>query len=174
MILATVGGSALVFTGGLLAWHSSGYELPEETQRLLRTLTAKEALIVAAVAARILRSDHRDDPSAADVDAALFIDGIAARLAERNLRDLRRLLHVVEHVLPVWEGHFSRFTRLAGAEQDAVLRAMMTSEVTVLRGAFDSLKCLCVMAYYRDPRTWARIGYDGPLVARPPRGWAAT
>ena len=41
----------------------------------------------------------------------------------------------------------------------------------LLRGAFDGLKSLVFMGYYRDPRTWRILGYDGPRVNRPDEGW---
>jgi len=28
-----------------------------------------------------------------------------------------------------------------------------------------------MMGYYRDPRTWGVLGYDGPLMNRPEGGW---
>ncbi|MBL8609283.1 MAG: hypothetical protein JNL38_18280 [Myxococcales bacterium] len=43
----------------------------------------------------------------------------------------------------------------------------------LLRGGFAGLKSLIFMGYYRDPRTWAILGYDGPRVGRPERGWGA-
>jgi hypothetical protein len=39
----------------------------------------------------------------------------------------------------------------------------------MLRGAFSALKALVLMGYYRDPSTWAILGYTGPLVAREPK-----
>jgi len=164
-------GTAALAAGAVLAWQTSGYEVPDATARTLIALSAKEYLVVAAVAARILRSDGADFPSADDVDAALFIDKMVARVDPANRTDLLRLLHLLEHVIPLQSGRAGRFTRLDGAGQDAVLTAMMTSPVGLVRGAFEALKSLCVMAYFRDPRTWGAIGYDGPLVGRPREGW---
>jgi hypothetical protein len=112
-------------------------------------------------------------PSPDDVGVALFADGLIARLDSATRRDLRRLLHVLEHALPVAAGRLGRFSRLDGDGQDAVLAAMAESPVGLLRGAFVTLKGLCALAYFRDARTWAAIGYDGPLLGRPPEGWAA-
>lgn len=164
-------GTAALAAGGVLAWQMSGYDAPEATVRRLRALSPKEYLIVSAVAARILRADAPDVPSAADVEVALFIDGMVARLDPANRADLLSLLHLLEHALPLRSGYTSRFTHLDGARQDAVLTAMMTSSVGLVRGAFEALKSLCVMGYFRDARTWGAIGYDGPLVGRPSAGW---
>jgi hypothetical protein len=165
-----VGGAALA-VGGVLAWHTRGYEVPPETARTLRALGPKEFLVVQALAARIVRPDAPDMPTPDEVGVAAFVDGLVARLDAANRSDLLRLLHVVEHALPLASGHASRFTQLAGPAQDAVLTAMMTSRVPLLRGAFEALKSLCVMGYFRDARSWAGIGYDGPLVGRPVGGW---
>lgn len=166
-------GATVLAVGGVLKWQTSGYDVSEDTARHLRALSPKEYLIVAALAARILRADSPDMPSAADVDVALFIDGMVARLDAANRTDLLRLLNVLEHALPLSSGRRGRFTHLDGAGQDAVLTAMMTSPVGLVRGAFGALKSLCVMGYFRDARTWAGIGYDGPLVGRPAAGWTA-
>ncbi len=166
-----LGGAAAVGLGGLFAWQTSGYEVPSAIARRLRALTPKEYLIVEAAAARILRSDRPEDPAPGELEVALFVDGFVARLDEATRDDLKKLLHLLEHGLPLSAGRASRFTRLDGPGQDGVLAAMMNSSVGLLRGAFDSLRSLCAMAYWRDPRTWQAIGYDGPLVARPSGGW---
>ncbi len=165
-------GVAALAAGGLFAWQTGGYDVSDDTVAKLRALSPKEYLIVAAIAARILRVDAADMPSAGDVDVALFIDGLVARLDAANRTDLRRLLQLVEHAFPRSGGHAARFTRLDGVAQDAVLDAMMTSSVDLVRGAFEALKSLCVMGYFRDARTWAGLGYDGPTVGRPARGWS--
>jgi hypothetical protein len=166
-------GAAALAVGGIFAWQTTGYEVPVDTERRLRALSPKEYLIVAALAARILRTDARDLPTSAELDVALFIDGMVARLDAANRRDFSSLLQLLEHAMPRGSGHASRFTRLDGDAQDAVLSAMMTSSVGLVRGAFEALKSLCVMGYFRDARTWAALGYDGPTLGRPARGWAA-
>lgn len=171
LLRAGLAGGALLGLGGLLAWHTLGYEVPWAVKRRLRTLSPKEYLIVAAAAARILRSEDPAYPSPEDVEAAFFVDELAAALDPAALDDLKKLLHVLEHALPISTGRPDRFTRLDGEAQDAVLRAMSESSIGLMRGGFDALKSLCAMAYFRDARTWDAIGYDGPLVGRPSGGW---
>lgn len=166
-----VAGTAALAVGSALAWNLSGYEIPDGVRRRLVALTAKEYLIVKALAARILRRDADDLPTPEELHVASAIDQLVAKLDEGNRTDLKKLLHLLEHGLPWTCARPSRFTRLDGASQDVVLASMMTSRVALLRGAFDSLKSLCVMAYFKDARTWAAIGYDGPLVRRPEEGW---
>jgi hypothetical protein len=181
LLRAGLGGAALLGLGGLLAWQTSGYEVPAEVAARLRALSPKEYLVLGAFARRLLRDDVSAGgaagapafPSPDEVGVALFADGLIARLDPATREDLRRLLHVLEHALPASAGRLGRFSRLDGDAQDAVLAAMAESSVGLLRGAFVSLKSLCVLAYFRDARAWPAIGYDGPLFGRPPEGWAA-
>jgi hypothetical protein len=110
-------------------------------------------------------------PSPDDVDVAGFIDGAAARMHPAVRRDLGRFLVYLEQVAPIACGYLSRFTQLEPADQDRVLASIEASSHDLLRGGFEGLKALVFMGYYRHPRAWAVIGYDGPLLSRPPRGW---
>lgn len=159
-------GTIALGAGGLLAWHSSGYEVPSAVSRRLANLSEKEYLIVEALADRILRSDDGALPPPREVDTALSVDALLSTLHPADRRDLLRLLHVIEHALPPWEGMLSRFTRLDGAEQDAVLEAMQSGSSHLMRAGFEGIKSICALAYFRDDRTWEAIGYDGPLVGR--------
>jgi hypothetical protein len=173
-----VGGALLLGAGGVLAYQSSGYEVPRSIAENLYALSAKEYLVVEAIASRMLRADEPPEgesayPSPEELGVAASIDVFVARLDDANRADLRRLIHVVEHLMPWSGGLTSRFTRLSGPEQDRVLEAMETSPIGLLRGAFNALKALCVMGFFSHPLTWGPIGYDGPLVARPREGWVA-
>jgi hypothetical protein len=107
------------------------------------------------------------------VDVVGFVDGYVAHLPAAIRRDLQRAFAMLEHLAPFGAGFTSRFTRLEAGDQDKVLAALESSPVDLLRGAFDGLKALVFMGYYRDPRTWTIVAYDGPLVNRPDAGWNA-
>lgn len=166
-----VGGAVLLGVGGTFAYQTSGYTVPDLVRSRLYALSPKEFLIVSALAGRILRRDADDLPLPEEIDAAFSIDLLVARLDPANRRDLLRLLHALEHVLPLSAGVFSRFSRASGEDQDLVLLSMQESSQAMLRGAFGALKSICVMAYFSHPLTWGAIGYDGPLVGRPATGW---
>ena len=159
-------GSIALGAGGLLAWQTSGYEVPDAIARALTCLSPKEYRIVEAVAERIVRSDDPAFPPARELGVAARIDALIAALHPADRRELRGLLHLVEHGLGPWNGAASRFTRMGGAEQDAVLEAMGTGSSGLLRAGFEGLKSLVALAYFADERAWAAIGYDGPLVGR--------
>jgi hypothetical protein len=136
------------------------------------SLAPWEFVVVEHAARRIAAPDHPDDlsiPTADDLDVAGFVDGYAARLSVPVRRDLRRALLYLEQVAPLVRGHGSRFTELSAEDQDHVLQALEASPLMPLRGAFAGLKSLVFMGYYRDPRAWALIGYEGPMRGRVPR-----
>ena len=84
----------------------------------------------------------------------------------------RFVAYASSSVAPLREGLAARFSRLPAADQDRVLAATEASSSDLLRAGFDGLKSLCLMGYYRDPRAWSVVGYDGPLVGRPASGWS--
>ena len=170
-----VGALAVLAIGGVAGvLRSGGYDVPPG-QRLV-TLSGWQFVVLQHAARRIAAPDRADGsiPSADDLGVAAFVDGWLARMRSDVRRDFGRFLAYVEHLAPLREGYGSRFTKLDAAAQDRVLAATEASSSDLLRAGFDGLKSLVLMGYYRDPRTWGIVGYDGPLVGRPPDGWGGT
>jgi hypothetical protein len=149
-----------------------GYAVPAERAARLVALAPWQLVVVEHAARRIAAPDAAA-PSADEVDAAGFVDAYVAGMPAATRDDFLRLVGYLEHLAPVGEGLSSRFTRLAPDEQDRVLRSLEASSKDLLRAGFAGLKSLVFMGYYRDPRTWSVLGYDGPMVHRPPGGWSA-
>lgn len=168
-------GAACVLGGSAIAVvRTRGYRVPDEVGSRLVALSGWQYVVVQAAARRICAKDDEQDasiPTSDDTDVAGFVDGYVASMPEPVRRDIGRLLAYVEHLAPLRAGFASRFSRLDADAQDAVLRAMESSSIDLLRGGFEGLKSMCFMGYYRDPRTWRVLAYDGPLVARPPGGF---
>jgi hypothetical protein len=166
---------AAVLTGcGLVAGtlRTRGYRGPSD--RSLQSLALWEWVVVRHAALRITAPDEAvvpPPPTSDEVDVAGFVDEWLTRLPQHTVFDLGRFLVYLEHVAPVGCAHMSRFTRLTPSEQDRVLASIESSESDLLRAGFEGLKALVFMGYYRDPRTWRILGYDGPFVGRPPQGW---
>lgn len=177
LLKGTLAAAALAAAGAVAAAvRTSGYHVAPERARTLRALAPWELVFVEAAARRIAAPDRPGDattPSADDVDVAGFVDAFVAGMAPRMRRDLGRLFAYVEHLAPLRLGLRRRFTSLDPGDQDRVLEALEASDVDLLRGGFEGLKALVFMGYYRDPRTWTILGYDGPTWRRPAAGWAA-
>lgn len=172
--LAYVGG-ALVAAGGLAAIvRTRGYAVAPARAASLKSLAPWQLIVFEHAARRIAAPDDETPapPSPDDVDVAGFIDAYVAHMAPPIRRDLLRLVAFVEHIAPFAVGLTSRFTRLAPADQDRVLAGLEASDQTLLRGGFAGLKSLVFMGYYRDPRTWKALHYEGPLIGRPEGGWS--
>jgi hypothetical protein len=74
----------------------------------------------------------------------------------------------VEQLAPLAAGFARRFTELSASDQDDVLAGLEESRIDVVRAGFQAMKSLVMMGYYRDPRTFAILGYGGPLLSREP------
>jgi len=159
----------LLVAGGLLALggvvalvRSTGYVVPDGTK--LTSLEPWQWLVVRDLARRVCAADAPNVVNPDSVDVAGFVDGYAAKMPPKQRRDLFRFLRFVEQLAPAAKGHASRFTRLAPEDQDSVLESLESNSNDLLRGGFDAVKSLLFMGYYRDPRTWTILGYEGPRV----------
>jgi hypothetical protein len=174
--LAGIGAGVGAVATGLGAWRFAGYFVDPSRATRLQVLDAWELCVVDALGDRLCALDVAEDsigapPTAREVDVGLFFDGYLAGAASDVQRDLRGALALVEHLWPLRCGARHRFTSLVASEQDRTLAALERAPVELLRGCFFGLKSVVMMGYWRDPRTWGVLGYDGPLVARPSEGW---
>lgn len=165
-----VGGAVLLGVGSLV-WRARRAPLAEPRWAAgpWQFLSRAEAVIVAAVAARLL------DPG--DVEKAVPPDELGvARFFDRFLhlahpevqRDLRALLAAFDGVGPLAVGLPGRFVNLPVDEQQRVLTRWERGPHPMRMG-FTALKQLSFMAHYGRDATWPLLGYDGPIV---PRGYA--
>lgn len=167
-VLEALGGAALATGGALAVVRRSGYATPPAR----RALDASRWAVASAVAARVCAADDRGAPSADEVGVTAFVDAYVAEMPEPQKSDLSRFFDFIEQLAPTLTiRRTSRFTRLSPADQDRVLAGLEASDVPLLRGGFAGLKALLFMGYYRDPRTWAIAGYEGPTIGRPVPPW---
>jgi hypothetical protein len=166
--------AAVLLVGGAVAvgLRTRDYSVP--AGRKLVVLASWQWVVVRQAAERIAAPDEIGSmslPTAHDLDVAGFVDEWLGRMNARVVRDFGRFLAYLEHVAPLACGMLPRFTKLTASEQDRVLASLEASQSDLLRAGFEGLKALVFMGYYRDPRTWSTLGYDGPFVGRPPGGW---
>jgi hypothetical protein len=161
---------AVIFGGAAAigALRSRGYDVPADKAKDLVSLAPWQFVVLTHLARRIAAPDLSDGsvPSPDEVGVAAFVDEQIAAMRPKMRKDLLGFFGLVEHVLPLGSGYTSRFTQLAPDAQDAVLKKLEASERDLLRGAFQGVKCLVFMGYYRDPRTWSVLGYEGPWVSK--------
>jgi len=171
-LLGIVGGALVLGASAVAVVRTRGYSVPAD--RRLVAFSPWQFIVAQHAARRIVAPDRPGDaaiPAADDLDVAGFVDAWVARMDGRVRRDLGRFLGYLEHAAPIGAGFATRFSRLAPTEQDEVLASLESSSSDLLRAGFDGLRSLVFMGYYRDPTTWAIVGYDGPLVNRPAGGW---
>jgi hypothetical protein len=153
--------AGIVAGGGALALiRTRGYDLAEAISGGLVVLAPWQYLVLNAFGRRVLA------PEAADV--ASFADGYLIDLAAADRRDLLAFVAYLEHAAPLAVGRLGRFSELDSEQQDEVLASIEQSAIGLLRGGFQALKALAMMAYYRKPESWAALGYGGPVVTWKP------
>jgi hypothetical protein len=166
-----IGGVVSAFGGAVALVRAGGYDVDVATSARLRVLAPWQYAVVRHIARRMLAADRSDDvPSADDVGVAEFVDAYLADMRPALRRDLLWFLRFVEQLAPFGSASLHRFTALAPADQDEVLSALETSHVDRLRVGFQAIKSLVMMGYYRDPRTFAILGYRGPLLGLSQQG----
>jgi hypothetical protein len=161
MMKAAIASGAIAALGGAVALvRSRGYA----GGPALASLEPWQYAVVQHLARRVCAADAPDVVTPDEADVAGFVDGYVATMPSKLRRDLMRFLLFVEQLAPIGAGMATRYTRLAPEEQDRVLASLEASTSDLLRGGFDAVKALLFMGYYRDPRTWSILGYEGPLV----------
>ena len=134
--------------------------LPRDPAPGFRMLDAESARICEVLAERFIGPRHALVPVVAEVDQTLEALPEVGALWKR----LPRLLE--ESTLA--DGHFSPFTSLSAAEQEAVLWAWAGASLLPRRQIFHGLRDLLVSHFYFQAASWSAIRYDGPWIGRLP------
>lgn len=174
-----LGGAALLSGATVLGIGAVGYDVERRVAERLVYLSTKEYCVLKACVDRIVGplpapTSSIEQVRIADVadadDPALFIDGFLRFFDAPTRFELKGLMHLVEHSASIFgsnaAGRLRRFTGLLGDEQDQVLREWQSSSLTIRRQGFQGLRSLVFIGFYRDPRTFAALGYDGPTLER--------
>jgi gluconate 2-dehydrogenase subunit 3-like protein len=159
----SLGGIALLGVGSVLPAGCRSYPKPAVT---LRFFNPREYAIMNAVAERLVDGQGLVGPGADHVDVAVHVDALVTEWDAEAQGQLRTMLRVFEHGTYLFDLRRKRFTRLPPAQQDEYLTGWMNSTLGARRIVFRALKALSAGGFYDDPRTWPRLGYDGPWRGR--------
>ncbi len=166
-----IGGAVGLSAAALGLLRGTGYAVPAGRERTLSSFAGWQYVVVAHVARRITAPDPIGAalgaglPTSDELDIAGFIDQRLVTMRPKVRGDLLSFIGIVEHVRPLANGYGRRFSNLLAAEQDEVLASLESSDSSLMRAGFEGLKALVFMGYYKDPRTWPVLGYEGPWVA---------
>lgn len=160
LALAALTGCGLLTFGRLGCYE----DIEWNGQRLSRS----EALIVAAAAEALIPNQPGELPTDGPngVQIASNIDRYLWGVSSAMQLEIQGLFALIEHGT-LLDGKIARFTRLSPDARLEVLTNLKDSE-GLLNQAFEGLRALLLMGWYQDQRTWSSIGYDGPLLKRPP------
>jgi hypothetical protein len=122
-----------------------------------------EREILTRVVERMVETGAPEAPAVRETRAIEVIDRLCAGLDPELSGVLPTLLRLVEWGPLLFDFTFTRFSKMSDAEQDASLRAWMTSRLGLRRRAFYALRNLSFLGYYSQEATWALIGYRGPF-----------
>jgi len=132
-----------------------------------QNLGKSNAMIIAAAAETLIPDRPGDLPEDGPngVEVAANIDHYLSGVSAEMLMEIQGLFALVEHGT-LLDGKISRFSRLSPDDRLNVLLNLKGSD-GLLNQAFEGLRALLLMGWYQDDRTWASIGYDGPMLKRP-------
>ncbi len=127
---------------------------PRKPRSRVRFLSRRERRTVEAFADTFM--DSGTGLSAAEVAAKVEVYLSAVRSS--RIRRLRLCLRLIEYVAPL--PLLRPFSRLSGEDRRRVVQRRLTrSRRSWLRKELARLRALCLMAYYGDERSGARIGF---------------
>lgn len=101
-------------------------------------------------------------PSTEDVPVMANLDDLVGRLNEFPRRLLRIGVNAFEY------GSFWNFSRFSSKDDEAAFRQVEAWQngLFLQRGLMSDIKTLVTFAYWRDPRTWNLLEYDGPVTEK--------
>ena len=140
---------------GLAESAPAGYAVPKELEAKLSCLRPWQFLVIEAIGRRVL------DPEQADV--GLFADTYCVGLAGAGLED-RRGCSPTSSTWRRSDRASARASLARCALTESRASALEQSPVGLLRGGFQAVKALAMMALYKTDESFAALGYGGPTV----------
>jgi len=156
------GGVTTVAGAGYLGL-SAGSALPKP-RRWLTTLDEVPFGVLALVAGQVLPFEGADP-----IEVAHGVDEALRYASPEAQHDLQLVLSVLEYRLSglLTRGGFTLFSELTPEGRDAALHRWGDSSVSMLRGATNSIRKLCLGTFYAPLEHARAIGYPGPVFEKP-------
>jgi hypothetical protein len=165
LVTGLAGGAALAF-----AWWWRERPAPASVvaaQQPLAALDREAPAIVAAIVPVILAGALPDEPAARRSAIDETVAGVARAIAglppatQKELGELFALLGFAPARL-LAARVASHWSAASADDVAAFLERWRTSDIALLRSAYDALHQLVLAAWYGNPRAWPAIGYAGP------------
>lgn len=162
--------------GALLVRRACFYDLELPDEWAPAVLADWEVAVLVAAAGALVPDVPAElsmrGASADGLFVARRVDGFLQGLPDAMLMEIHAMFGLIEHGT-ILGGYVARFTRLSPAERLDFLQKLKNLGSKFAQAAV-GMRDLCLLGWYANPRTWAALGYDGPLLERPaPRPVAA-
>jgi hypothetical protein len=130
----------------------------------LKVLDAEEYAVLCAVAETACPALGAGAPGATALEVAKQLDGLLASADPESQKGTKMALRIFDNALSGALGgeRLVPFTKLDGQARTRVLANWRDSDIGFKRTVYKGLTGAIFAVYWGDPRTWKRIGYDGP------------
>jgi len=168
-------GTATVSLGGFLACEPDrAAGSSTRPQRVALSATGEEILraICPVVLGGLLPAAGPARQSVLETGLA-SLDQYIAYLSSPLQREVRELFATLD-LLPVrvlLTGRFARWSDTPPEAVESFLHSARSSRIFLLRRVYAFLQSLVVLGFFDQPIAWERVGYPGPLIARPDTQW---
>ena len=123
--------------------------------------------VLVVFAAHILDADENTAQK-----AALDIDRSLRFTPPETHSDIKLVLAIFENALSGWflRGQAVLFSELTSEARELAIEKWSNSSLSIIRGATNSLRKLCMGVYYADLNKAKALGYLGPQIDKPDPG----
>ncbi len=125
-----------------------------------KVISDAHASTITAFARRMIPDIEGSPISVNDIDVGAGLDYTLARQPEKNVKNTKLALNVLEYGPIIFSLKFSRFTRLAPEEQDKFVNSLSNSGSAIKRSIAYAVKSYSVISLYEDPRMPQMFGVE--------------
>ena len=148
--------------GPLLALPAQALAADDAVPAGITSLSPLEYRVLNRLRIILLPVQNFELPSTTEVPVMANLDDLIGKLSAFPRQLLRLGLRAFEY------GSWYTFTRFSNKDNDAAFRQVESwqSGLFFQRGLMSDIKTLVTFAYWRDPRTWTLLEYDGPVTEK--------